>query len=78
MKDIGDFDRAKYRHVKLDDRFKQRVKNFTFVNSQALQEEMVQVLEKADENINFEKFAPKQVVQQQENTQHNAHCCTLS
>lgn len=28
LKDIGDFDRAKYKHVKLDDRFKQRIKNF--------------------------------------------------
>ncbi len=57
LKDIGDFDRAKYRHVKLDDRFKARVKNFEFTSIRGLQDEMVSVLEKADENINFEKFA---------------------
>ena len=45
LKDIGDFDRAKYKHVKLDDRFKQRIKNFEYVNVRALQDEMVQVLE---------------------------------
>jgi len=57
LKDIGDFDRAKYRHVKLDERFKARVKSFDYVSIRGLQDEMVAVLEKADENKNFEKFA---------------------
>lgn len=77
LKDIGDFDRAKYRNVKLDDRFKQRVKNFEYVSTRALQDEMVAVLEKADENINFEKFAT-----QPDNTPTNTvvssgPCCTI-
>merc|ERR1712130_857095 len=46
LKDIGDFDRAKYRHVKLDDNFKKQLKNFEFISVNALQEEMVTVLEK--------------------------------
>jgi hypothetical protein len=37
LKDIGDFDKAKYKNVKLDDRFRQRVKNFHFVSIRALQ-----------------------------------------
>jgi len=57
LKDIGDFDRAKYRHVKLDDKFKLKVKNFDYVNIRGLEDEMVSVLEKADENKNFEKFS---------------------
>lgn len=79
LKDIGDFDRAKYRHVKLDDRFKARVKNFEFCSVQALQDEMVAVLEKADENVNFEKFAAKSAehVVQAPHAQSGG-CCTLS
>jgi serine/threonine protein kinase len=57
LKDIGDFDKGKYRHVKIDERFKDTVNNFEHINVKALQEEMVAVLEKADENVNFEKFA---------------------
>jgi len=77
LKDIGDFDRAKYRHVKLDERFKEKIKNFEFISMRALQDEMVSVLEKADENKNFEKFAaqpetsPSSVVNQQQ------ACCSL-
>lgn len=48
LKDIGDFDRAKYRHVKLDDKFRDKIKDFEFVSLSALQDEMVTVLEKAD------------------------------
>lgn len=77
LKDIGDFDRAKYRHVKLDDRFKEKIKNFEFISMRALKDEMVLVLEKADENKNFEKFAA-----QPENTPTSAvtqspSCCII-
>ncbi len=58
LKDIGDFDKNKYRHVKLDEKFKVRVKDFAYISVSALQDEMVAVLEKADEHTNFEKFAP--------------------
>ena len=78
LKDIGDFDRAKYKHVKLDERFKQRIKNFEYVNVVALQEEMVQVLEKADENINFEKFAQQPHPVQQPQPANGPACCTVA
>ena len=78
LKDIGDFDRAKYKHVKLDDRFRQRIKNFEYVNVQALQDEMVQVLEKADEHVNFEKFAQQPHQQQQPQPQNGPACCSLA
>ena len=78
LKDIGDFDRAKYKHVKLDDRFKQRIKNFEYVNVVALQDEMVQVLEKADEHVNFEKFAQQPHQVQQPQPQNGPACCTLA
>jgi serine/threonine protein kinase len=44
LKDIGDFDRAKYKHVKLDDRFKQRIRNFEYCSAKALQDEMSDTL----------------------------------
>ena len=78
LKDIGDFDRAKYKHVKLDDRFKQRIKNFEYVNVRALQDEMVQVLEKADEFVNFEKFAQQPAQQTQPQPQSGPACCVLT
>lgn len=59
LRDIGDFDLAKFRNEKLDPEFKERIKNFEFISIRALQEEMVMVLEKADENKTFEKFAPQ-------------------
>jgi len=37
LKDIGDFDRAKYRHVKLDERFKARIKAFDYTSIRAVQ-----------------------------------------
>lgn len=78
LKDIGDFDRAKYKHVKLDDRFKQRIKNFEYCSAKALQDEMVLVLEKADENVNFEKFAHQPEKQEQTQVVSNAPCCAIA
>lgn len=77
LKDIGEFDRAKYRHVKLDDRFKEKIRNFEFISMSALQEEMVSVLEKADENKNFEKFAPSAGAMAPHPTVNTAPCCTV-
>jgi serine/threonine protein kinase len=59
LKEIGDFDKDKYKSIKLDDRFKNLVKDFPYISTRALQDEMVKVLEKADEGVNFEKFASK-------------------
>jgi len=98
LKDIGDFDKAKYKNVKLDDRFRQRVKNFHFVSIRALQvtsslgfalslrcskhccvlqDEMVSVLEKADENVNFEKFAPTHPELKATPQTQAAKCCSI-
>ena len=78
LKDIGDFDRTKYRTVKLDERFKARTRTFDWLNTAALQDEMVQVLEKADQHTAFHKF------QQHHSAAHTPHahttthsCCTL-
>lgn len=56
LKDIGDFDTNKLKQVKLNERFKKTVKRFDHVNVKALQDEMVNVLVKADANIDY---APK-------------------
>ena len=37
LKDIGDFDKTKYRHVKLDDELKSRMSDYEFVSMRALQ-----------------------------------------
>ena len=79
LKDIGDFDRAKYKHVKLDDRFKQRIRNFDYCSPRALQDEMALVLEKADEHVNFEKFAHQPEKQEQAQVAAaNGPCCAIA
>jgi len=78
LKDIGDFDRNKYKHVKLDETFKKTVQVFEFVSVRALQDEMVKVLEKADESVNFEKFAAKLQKVDPKKTEGDGGCCTLS
>lgn len=77
LKDIGDFDRAKYRNVKLDEKFKAKVKNFDYVSSKGLQDEMVAVLEKADENKNFEKFAAQPEAPKGTQVVNNSQCCVI-
>jgi len=77
LKDIGDFDKNQYKHIKLDDKFVKTLEAFNFQSTRAVQEEMVRVLEKADENVNYEKFFlspeksdPKKVEPE--------GCCTIS
>lgn len=79
LKDIGDFNRSKYKHVKLDDRFREKIKDFEFISVSALQDEMVTVLEKADENINYEKFAqqPNVVSGAKEGANNGTTCCVI-
>jgi len=77
LKDIGDFDRNKYKHVKLDEGFKKTVQSFDFINVRALQDEMVKVLEKADETTNFEKFAAKVVKTDPKKTEGESGCCKI-
>jgi serine/threonine protein kinase len=63
LRDIGDFDLAKLKNVRLSDRFKRTVKRFNFTSVKAIQEEMVNVLSAIDENVKYGKFdatpAPK-------------------
>jgi len=77
LKDIGDFDRTKYKNVKLDERFKSRVKNFGYISTKALQDEMVSVLEKADENVHFEKFAVQHEEIKGTAVTSGSHCFTI-
>lgn len=77
LKDIGDFDRARYRTVKLDDKFKAKIKNFEYVSMKGLQDEMVMVLEKVDENVNYEKFAAKPKPAVTEKVVATGSCCVI-
>lgn len=77
-KDIGNFEHAKYLHVKLDDKFKEKIRNFEHTNLRALQDEMTAVLEKADENKNFEKFAaPPDIVPSTSDQATGPPCCSI-
>jgi len=78
-RDIGDFDREKYRHVRLDDKFKTRIRDFGYVSLQGLQEELVAVLEKADENKNYsERFASTATQAAKPPKQAGKGCCTIA
>eukprot|EP00461_Guttulinopsis_vulgaris_P000324 UN00324 len=48
LKDIGEFDKTKFRHVKLDEKFKSKVRDFGYVSILALHQELVGVMERAD------------------------------
>jgi len=61
LKDIGDFDVQKLRGIKLNERFKKRVKTFEHVSVTALQQEIVAVLEKVDIGVNYHRFSPNKV-----------------
>lgn len=79
LKDIGDFDKNKYRNIKLDERFKYRTKDFEYISVKALGEEMAAVLSKVDENTNFEKFSnTKKSGAATEPLKKQAGCCVLS
>jgi hypothetical protein len=74
LKDIGDFDVQKLRSIKLNERFKKRVKTFDHIGITALQQEMVAVLEKADANVNYGKFAKQTPL---EAIPEPKGCCTV-
>jgi len=77
LRDIGDFDTNKFRNVKLNERFKKTVRRFDFVSAKALQDEMVMVLQKADSDVNYEKFSVKPIPENAEKKKSSA-CCTIS
>jgi len=78
LKDIGDFDRTKYKDVKLDEKFKKTVAGFDYISIRALQDEMTKVLEKADENVNYEKFSPKKVEEESKQSEAPGGCCQIA
>jgi len=77
LKDIGDFDRNKYKHVKLDERFKKVVGGFDFTSTRGMQDEMVRVFEKMDEHVNYEKFSPKPQKLENKKPEVEAGCCRI-
>eukprot|EP01006_Ploeotia_vitrea_P047889 TRINITY_DN67174_c5_g3_i1.p1 TRINITY_DN67174_c5_g3~~TRINITY_DN67174_c5_g3_i1.p1 ORF type:complete len:650 (+),score=379.44 TRINITY_DN67174_c5_g3_i1:134-2083(+) len=77
LKDIGDFDMNRYRNVRLSERFKKTVKRFDYVSRRALQKEMVNVLEKADKNVNYEKFSMKKPDSKDSAPSSNSKCCVI-
>lgn len=80
LKDIGDFDKGKYKAIKLEDRFKQKTKDFEYVSIKALGEEMAAVLEKVEENAKLAKTAKKSGIDPKDmkGKDKSAKCCVIS
>jgi hypothetical protein len=57
LKDIGEFDKTKFRHVKLDEKFRAKIRDFGYVSLLALQQELVSVMERADNDKSNDKAA---------------------
>ncbi len=55
--DIGVIDDRKFAKVKLTEEFQAQMEPFHFKSIASLQQEMVEILKKVDEGINFEKFS---------------------
>eukprot|EP00457_Paulinella_chromatophora_P002456 gb/GEZN01002461.1/.p1 GENE.gb/GEZN01002461.1/~~gb/GEZN01002461.1/.p1 ORF type:complete len:645 (-),score=124.53 gb/GEZN01002461.1/:421-2355(-) len=77
LKDIGDFDTNKYKNVKLGDDFHEQMKKFDFTSKPGIQEEMVRVLEYADQNTNFEKFSTQSSTRDSD-AGAKAKCCSVT
>ncbi len=78
LKDIGDFDTNKLRGVKLNERFKKTVKLFDHTSVKSLQEEMVAVLEKAE---NRNKPEPQKTITEEPvavGPPSGTACCTIA
>lgn len=67
----------KYRHVRLTHEFQNSLNKFPFKSKVAFQKEIVEVLEKSDEGINFEKFAPKNDNIVEAPMSHTTKCCVI-
>lgn len=76
LKDIGEFDKTKFRHVKLDEKFRAKVRDFGYVSLLALQQELVSVMERADQkNLMDEKNMTRNGKGQQNDA--NKDCCSI-
>lgn len=74
LKDIGEFDKTKFRHVKLDEKFRAKVRDFGYVSLLALQQELVSVMERADQkNMMDERNMNRYGKQDQEKKE----CCSI-
>lgn len=67
----------KYRRVKLTEEFQKSLEEFPFKSNRALQRELVEVMEKADEKINFEKFSRQVEEKAAERIAGRKSCCIL-
>mmetsp|Transcript_11510 Transcript_11510/g.28346 ORF Transcript_11510/g.28346 Transcript_11510/m.28346 type:complete len:620 (+) Transcript_11510:133-1992(+) len=78
LRDIGEFKLHKYRHLKLDPLYLKTFRRFDYINERALEDEMTQVLEKADEHENFEKFHnAKMTAYGAPTMKEHETCCTI-
>ena len=55
--DIGQIDDKKWAHVKLTEDFQSQLETFDFKSLTAVRKEIVEVLVKIDDGVNFEKFS---------------------
>mmetsp|Transcript_10435 Transcript_10435/g.15570 ORF Transcript_10435/g.15570 Transcript_10435/m.15570 type:complete len:614 (+) Transcript_10435:182-2023(+) len=74
LRDIGEFNLNRLKHIKLGPAYIKQFRQFDYISEQALEEEMVRVLQKADEKKNFEKFPTTAATGHDMNPQ----CCILS
>eukprot|EP00471_Norrisiella_sphaerica_P006928 CAMPEP_0184490980 /NCGR_PEP_ID=MMETSP0113_2-20130426/19342_1 /TAXON_ID=91329 /ORGANISM="Norrisiella sphaerica, Strain BC52" /LENGTH=613 /DNA_ID=CAMNT_0026875139 /DNA_START=122 /DNA_END=1963 /DNA_ORIENTATION=+ len=75
--DIGEFDLNKIKHVSLGANYYKAFKKFNYISEQALEAEMCRVLEKADENEDFERFSNKKKGSMEQSSAHGG-CCSLA
>eukprot|EP01083_Nonionella_stella_P050865 135167_1 len=75
----------KYKKIRITDDFERSLQKFNFKSVEAVQREIVEVMEKMDEDIDFRKFAPKvnSVEEKTESSEHDLDanpraCCVIS
>ncbi|GAB5357632.1 hypothetical protein AAMO2058_000390500 [Amorphochlora amoebiformis] len=76
LRDIGEFNLEKIKHWKLGPAYIKAFKQFDYVSTQALEEELCKVLVKADENENFERFSNRK--SKTNDAKQSSGCCTVS
>lgn len=75
--DIGQIDDKKWAHVKLTDDFQSQLETFDFKSLTAVRKEIVEVLMKVDEGVNFEKFAVQKPKPVEVKKVEVDSCCTI-
>ncbi len=77
LRDIGDFNFEKIKHYKLGPVYKKTFKKFDYISERALEDELTIVLNKADENENFEKFSRRKNAAAK-GSKGGGQCCSVS